>query len=184
MLYQILTLVLDMVAGLFTGACLLRWYMQSQRIAFNNPVGQLVFGLSDWLVMPLRRVVPPLGRTDLSSLLAALLLQLAQYLLLWLLLPGQAGLLAVGVLTLFGLVRMALTGLMGMLLLYAVLSWVQTRSPVAEVLSRLCAPLLRPLRRILPLMGGVDLSPLAALLLLQVALIVLGHAQAALLQAW
>lgn len=154
MLYQILTLVLDMVAGLFTGACLLRWYMQSQRIAFNNPVGQLVFGLSDWLVMPLRRVVPPLGRTDLSSLLAALLLQLAQYLLLWLLLPGQAGLLAVGVLALFGLVRMALTGLMGMLLLYAVLSWVQTRSPVAEVLSRLCAPLLRPLRRILPLMGG------------------------------
>ena len=91
---------------------------------------------------------------------------------------------AVGVLALFGLVRMALTGLMGMLLLYAVLSWVQTRSPVAEVLSRLCAPLLRPLRRILPLMGGVDLSPLAALLLLQVAMIVLGHAQAALLQAW
>ena len=86
MLYQILTLVLDMVAGLFTGACLLRWYMQSQRIAFNNPVGQLVFGLSDWLVMPLRRVVPPLVRTDLSSLLAALLLQLAQHLLLWLLL--------------------------------------------------------------------------------------------------
>ena len=87
MLYQILTLVLDMVAGLFTGACLLRWYMQSQRIAFNNPVGQLVFGLSDWLVMPLRRVVPPMVRSNLSGLLAALLLQLAQYLLLWLLLP-------------------------------------------------------------------------------------------------
>ena len=57
MLYQIVTLLLDVVAGLLTGACLLRLYMQLQRIPFANPVGQLVFALTDWLVMPLRRVI-------------------------------------------------------------------------------------------------------------------------------
>ena len=177
MLYQILTLVLDMVAGLFTGACLLRWYMQSQRIAFNNPVGQLVFGLSDWLVMPLRRVVPPLGRTDLSSLLAALLLQLAQYLLLWLLIGAQGSAAMVPLLALFGVLRMVLTGLVGILIVYAILSWVQPHSPIAAVLHRLSEPVLRPLRKVIPLIGGVDLSALVAIIVLQILLMVLANLQ-------
>ena len=57
MLYQIVSFLLDVVAGLLGGACLLRIYMQWQRVPFNNPVGRLVFALSDWMVLPLRRVV-------------------------------------------------------------------------------------------------------------------------------
>lgn len=178
MLYQIVTLLLDVVAGLLTGACLLRLYMQLQRIPFANPVGQLVFALTDWLVMPLRRVIPPAGRWDLSSLVAALLLQAAQYLLLWLFFGGVVPLAALPVLALFGLVRIVLSGLTGLLIVYALLSWVQTRSPIAGVIERLSEPLLRPLRRVVPLVGGLDLAPLVALVLLQVAMIVLGHLQA------
>ena len=177
MLYQIVTLLLDVVAGLLTGACLLRLYMQLQRIPFANPVGQLVFALTDWLVMPLRRVIPPAGRWDLSSLVAALLLQAAQYLLLWLFFGGVVPLAALPVLALFGLARIVLSGLTGLLIVYALLSWVQTRSPIAGVIARLSEPLLRPLRRVVPLVGGLDLAPLVALVLLQVAMIVLGHLQ-------
>ena len=86
MLLEIITFVLDVVVGFVAGACLLRLYMQHQRVPFGNPVGRMVFALTDWLVLPLRRVVPAAGRWDLASLVAALLLELAQYALLWLLL--------------------------------------------------------------------------------------------------
>ena len=182
MLFQILSFLLDVASGLLTGACLLRLYMQLQRVSFANPVGRLVFALSDWLVLPLRKLVPSAGRWDLSCLVAALLLQLVQYLLLWLLVGGGMGLAWLPWMALFGLARVAVSGLMGLLIVYAVLSWVQTRSPISDVITRLCEPLLRPVRRVLPLLGGVDLSPLVVLILLQVVMIVLGHLQASVMR--
>ena len=183
MLYQIASFLLDVVGGLLTGACLLRLYMQWQRVPFSNPVGRLVFALTDWLVLPLRRAIAPSGRWDLSSLVAAVLLQLVQYLLLALLLGLGAAWAWVPGLAFFGLLRVAVSGLMGLLIVYAVLSWVQQgRTALADVMARLCEPLLRPLRRIIPLVGGMDLSPLAALVFLQVVMIVLGHLQASVMR--
>ncbi len=177
MLYQIISFLLEVATGLVGSACLLRGYMQYQRIPFRNPVGSMVFALSDWLVLPLRRVVPALGRWDLASVVVApVLLKLLQFLLLWLLAGGVAGLLAVPVLAVFGVVSMAITGLIGMLLVYTVLSWVQAHSPLSEVLERLCAPLLQPVRRMVPPVGGLDLSALVLLVLLQVGSIVLNYA--------
>ena len=69
MLFDIVSLLLDVATGLLGGACLLRLYMQYQRIPFGNPVGRFVFALTDWLVLPLRRVLPALGRLDTASLL-------------------------------------------------------------------------------------------------------------------
>ena len=68
-----------------------------------------------------------------------------------------------------GLLRLALSGMTAMVFIYALLSWVQSASPVSDLLDRLVAPLLAPIRRYLPLVGGVDLSPLALLLALQIA---------------
>ena len=65
-----------------------------------------------------------------------------------------------------------------MLIVYAILTWGQTRSPLLSLFERLCQPLLRPVQRIVPLVGGVDLSPLVLLVALQVAAIVLGYLQA------
>ena len=181
MLYQIVSFLLEVVAGLLCSACLLRIYMQWQRIGFGNPVGRLVFALSDWMVLPLRRVVPAIGRWDGASLVAALLVALTQYLVLWLLLGAGTNVLWVLWLALCGLVRVALTGMVVLLLVYVVMSWVQARSPISDVITRLCEPLLAPLRRVLPQLGGLDLSALVLLVLLQVALMVLGHLQAAML---
>lgn len=183
MLYQIASFLLDVIGGLLTGACLLRLYMQWQRVPFSNPVGGLVFALTDWLIMPLRRVIPPVGRWDVSSLVAAMLVQLVQYALLTLLLGAGSAWAWLPWLALFGLLRVAVSGQIGLLIVYAVLSWIQGgRSPLADVIARLCEPVLRPFRRVIPLMGGFDLSPLVALVVLQVAMIVLGHLQASVMR--
>jgi YggT family protein len=182
MLYQIASFLLDIIGGLLTGACLLRLYMQWQRVPFSNPIGGLVFALTDWLVMPLRRVIPPVGRWDVSSVVAAGLLQLVQYFLLWLILGAGSAWAWLPWLAIFGLARVAISGLIGLLIVYAVMSWMQARSPLADVVARLCQPVLRPVRRVIPLVGGVDLSPLVVLVALQVAMIVLGHLQATVLQ--
>lgn len=185
MLYQIVSLLLEVCAGLVTGLCLLRLYMQHQRIPLSarsgNPMGPFIFALTDWLVLPLRRAVPALGSWDTASLLAAFVLQLLLFGAQWLMLGGGAGWMGVLVLALFGVVRMAISTLTGLVILYAVLSWVQARSYLSDLLERLVSPVLTPIRRVIPLVGGVDLSPLALLLLLQIAAIVLGGLQASVL---
>lgn len=188
MLYQIVSLLLEVVCGILSGACLLRLYMQYQRIPMSarsgNPLGRFVFALTDWIVLPLRRVLPAMGALDTASLVAAFLLQLAEFGLLWLLAGAAGGLFAVPILAFFGLLRMAISGMTIAVIIYAVLSWVQTNSSMADVLERLVAPLLQPIRRVLPLVGGIDLSPLALLVMLQIAAIVLGNLQAAALMAF
>ena len=175
MLYQIVSLLLDLIGGLFAGACLLRLYMQMQRIPFHNPIGNLVFALSDWLVMPLRKVIPAIGRVDTASLVGALLVQLVQYSLLTLFWGVGFSALSILWLAVFGVFRVAISGMMGLILVSVVLSWVQTRSSLTDAINRLCEPVLRPLRRVIPLVGGFDFSPLVAMVILQILLIVLGH---------
>jgi YggT family protein len=181
MFLQILSFLLDVAAGLLGGACLLRLYMQLQRIPFGNPVGRFVFALTDWIVLPLRRVLPGYKRWDLSSLIAAYLFELAQYGIIWLLI-GRGNAALVPLLALFGLVRLVISGAIGLVIVYAILSWVQADSPIMDVIDRLCAPLLRPFRRIIPLVGGFDLTPVALLVVLQVAAIIVANLQDALIR--
>lgn len=182
MLYQILSFLLEVATGLLGGSCLLRLYMQYQRVSFANPVGRFVFALTDWLVLPLRRVVPSAWRWDLASVAGAYLLKLAQFGLLWLLAGGAAAALWVPLLAAFGLVQMAISGVSGLVIVHVILSWMQAGSPISAVVDRLCAPLLAPLRRVIPLVGGIDLSPLALLVALQVAAMVLASIQMSILR--
>ena len=179
MLYQIPSFRLAVIVGLLGGACLLRLYMQYHRVPFGNPLGRFVFAVSDWIVMPLRRIVPSVKRWDLASAVAAWLLVLVKFLLL-LLLVGQFGRIAIlPLVSLIGLLQLVVSGLTALLLVYAVLSWVPGASAMLlDLVSRLAEPIVRPLRRVIPLVGGIDLSPLAAIVLLQVVAIVLGNLMA------
>lgn len=175
MLFQILSFLLDIAVGMLAGACLLRMYMQVLRIGFGNPLGALVFTLSDWVVLPLRRFVPAWGRLDTASLLAAYLLQLVKVLLLsWIV--GGPQLWALATLwALLGLLRLAISALSLIVLAYAITSWIQVSHTVRAVLDRLAEPLLRPIRRLLPKINGIDFSPLLLLVLLQVfAILIVG----------
>lgn len=181
MLFQIISLLLEVLVGVLGGACLLRLYMQHQRIPMSvrsgNPLGRFVFALTDWLVLPLRRILPAAGRWDTASLLGAFLLELAQFSLLWLLSGTSVSYASVPILAIFGVARLVISGLSGLVIVYAVLSWVQANTVLADIIERLVAPPLTPIRRLMPLVGGIDLSPLVLLLLLQIAAIVLGHLQ-------
>jgi YggT family protein len=177
MLIQIASLLLDVVVGVLAGACLLRLYMQLQGVSFANPIGRFVFAVTDWLVLPLRRAMPAMGRWDTASLVGAYLLEVLQATFLWLLLgavsaPGILPLLAV-----LGLVRLLITGLTGLIIVYAILSWTQSNSVLVNTIERLCTPVLRPIRRFVPQVGGFDLSPLVLLVALQVGAIVLNSVQ-------
>ncbi|WP_332827391.1 YggT family protein [Ramlibacter sp.] len=182
MFIQITSFLLDVAAGLLGGACLLRLYMQVQRIPFGNPVGQFIFALTNWIVLPLRKLLPGYRRWDFASLIAAYLFELAQFGILWLLLGRRSGAELVPLLALFGLVRLVISGMIGLVIVYAILSWVRSDSPIADVIGKLTAPMLRPFRRIIPLVGGFDLSPLALLVLLQVAAIIVANVQGAVLR--
>lgn len=185
MLFQIFTFLLQIASGLLAGLCLLRLYMQFHRVALSarsgNPIGPLIFALTDWLVLPLRRIIAPFGRWDSASLVAAFVIELAQFALLWMLAGGHGNIGLVPLMALFGVARLALSGLSVLVIVYAVLSWVQTHSPMMGLLARLVAPLLQPIRRFVPLVGGLDLSPLVLLVLLQVGGIVVESALAGIL---
>ncbi len=179
---RVLFFLLETVFFFLIAAALLRAWMNQMKVQMSGQPGRFAIAVTDWLVRPLRRVLPrslAQSRVDWGSLVAALLLAQA-YAGIALVLHSMAGALPVNVLPVLlllavrMLLRVLLQGLMFLLLIYAVLSWVQPQSPVLGTLDRLCAPLLRPLRRWLPLIGGVDLSVLVLLILLQIGLILLG----------
>ena len=177
MLTQIVLLILDTVCGLLTLALLVRFAMQWARAPFRNPLGQFIVAVTDWMVRPLRRVIPGLFGLDMASLLLAWLWQvvyqgIALGLSGVLLAVSFAPALVVALLALLEVAKISLYLLMGAVLVAAVFSWVNPHAPLADVFNILTRPLLRPFRRVIPPVGGVDLSPLALLLLLQIALFV------------
>jgi YggT family protein len=163
--------VIDTLAGLVVGAFLLRLILQWARADFRNPLAQAITRLTNPLVMPLRKVLPPIGKLDTASVAAVLLVQLARlalkYFLLFGALPGVLTLLVEGVLDLADTVL-----LLYLVLLFAwvVMSWVNQDpyNPAAALLRQLVSPLLRPFQRAIPLIGGLDLSPLFLGLTIQV----------------
>jgi len=176
--------LLDTLFFFLVAAALLRAWMNHQRLQMTVQPGRFVMALTNWIVQPVRRVLPrslAQARVDWGSLMAAILLAMA-YGGIWLaLVTGVQAVsvsplaLLLGILTmaLKLLLRTVLQGLMILLIVYAVLSWVQPRSPVMPTLDRLCSPVLRPVRRIIPTIGGVDLSVLVLIILLQVGLMML-----------
>lgn len=169
MIDQMASLVLDVVASLVAGTCLLRLAMQAQRIPFNQPLGRFVLAMTDWIVMPLRKVIPNWSRWDLSSLAAAWIIKALQFFLLWLLAGGRGHLELLPLASLIGLLQLAVSALSALVLIYALMSWLQPDNPLFHTAERLVQPWLDPVRRVVPLMGGVDLAPLVLLVLLQLA---------------
>jgi YggT family protein len=186
MLLSLFTLVIGTICDLLALAFLARFAMQWLRVPFRNPLGRFVLALTDWAVLPVRKLVPGLFGLDLASLLLAWLVQ-AAFMSVVIGLSGvhggatAAGFVAAALSGLVETLRLAVYLAMGVVILSAILSWVNPYSPVAPLINQLAEPMLRPFRRVIPPIGGVDLSPLVALLLLQVVLMLLGQARAALL---
>ena len=169
MLYSIVSLIVDTAAAFLAGVLLLRFWMQVVRVRPPSSMAQFVFQLTDWLVRPLRRVLPGVGGYDWASLTGALLVALLAT-LIEILLVGQFTPQAIIFLSLLRLVTWMFYGLMGLIIIGAVFSWVNPHAPLAPFVAALTEPLLTPIRRVVPLIGNIDLSPLVALVLLRIGL--------------
>ncbi len=163
--------VVDSVLTFAVYAFLLRVLLPLVRADFRNPLAQAILALTNWLVLPLRRILPPIGRVDTASIVALFAVQLGATLILTRLANPNVPL------TLLPLVVASLRLLLLAILLlftvlifvYALLSFIApgVRSPATTLLASLCEPALAPLRRILPIVGGIDFSPLVAIVGLQ-----------------
>jgi YggT family protein len=177
--------LLDTVFFILVAAALLRVWMNQLQVKLTQQPGVFAMAVTDWLVKPVRGILPRRvlqSQADWGSWMAAVLLSLA-YGGLWMVASLGAGAqvsspitiwLAIVATALQFLLRTALQAMMFMLLAYAILSWTRSDSPVMGTLDRLTVPLLRPIRRWVPLIGGVDVSVLVLVVLLQIGLMLVG----------
>jgi len=163
------------ISDLYLLTFLLRIVLQWVRVDFYNPISQFVLRATEPLVSPLRRVLPRSRRMDIAALIILLLLEcIATWLLL-----SLAGL-DLAVISFLQIVAFRAVALVLWLyticiLVYVILSWVAQAqySPVAALLRDIVHPVLQPVRRVIPLLGGLDLSPLLVLIMIQAVSIAL-----------
>ncbi len=180
MFTDIFLIILGAVYWVLAPAALLRFYMQLRSMSFRGPLGQYVRALTDWIVLPLRRIFKGTGY-DWASLITAFVFELAYVLLqsvaAWNfgLVTTPTGLLVWMIKAVFGVAITAVVIMMFLLILYVVLSFVAPRdeNPIVGQLSQMVTPWLRPVRRYVRPVGMVDLSPLVLSVLLMIVYVVL-----------
>lgn len=161
---------------LYATVLLLRLLMQTTRADFRNPLGRAIVQITNPVILPLRRVLSPVGRVDTANVVA---LVLCVVLKLWLLslLFGVASppLLPLLRATALELIRLVLRTYLISIVLKAILSFVApgNYSPLQSLLDSICDPVLNPIRRVMPTLAGLDLSPLWACIAIQALLLLL-----------
>jgi YggT family protein len=173
MFTQAIAFVLDALFHLFILAALVRFWMQAFRAPARNPIAQFTMALTDFVVRPLRRVIPGAFNLDWASLVVALLAEL----LLQVLLVLVAGMALNGemlpvllFLAFVKLIRLSIYVFMGAIIVQAVLSWVSPHHPMGPFFTALTRPFLRPFQRAVPPIGGVDITPVLVLIAFQLVL--------------
>ncbi len=168
MFYDILKLMTDTLTALFGVTLLIRVFVNWVGLPSRNPVAHFVLALTDWLVKPLRRFVPDLGRIETSALLSAYLVAVLSLVVPRMLTASGIEWDYALVVGFVRLIQWALDGLFWLTVLYALLSWINPHAPIAPAIGVLMRPFVAPFRRIVPLVGGVDLSPMALVLVIVV----------------
>lgn len=181
MLAEMLGIVVRFIGGFFVFLFLARFYFQVLRVPFRNQLGAFVIATTNWAVMPARRVVPQAWGFDLASWICAWVLQ-ALLLATLAMLAGVdlslAPAAASGILfaqAFVDLVQSSLEILLAVVILQAVLSWVSPYNPLQSMLDSVTRPLLRPIRRILPPVANVDLSPVVLILAIMLLMVPLAE---------
>ncbi|MGY3894617.1 YggT family protein [Aeromonas enterica] len=167
--------LINTIFDLYLMVVLLRVWLQWARADFYNPMSQMVVKVTNPLVIPLRRVIPGFGGLDMASVLLALIIAFAKLALLKSMNVLLADWLTLSLFAALTVLKKAGSMIFWVLLVRAILSWVsQGRNPIEYVMHQLTEPFLAPIRRILPALGGLDLSVLVAFIGLQAINYLLG----------
>lgn len=176
MINNIILFLLEAILGLLSIAFLLRFYFQLTRASFQNQFAQLIVTVTNFAVKPLRRIIPSLGKVDISTLLLAYLTQLVLNFFTFLLngfpifVAGNTVWLVMVGLALLGIVSISISIFLYAVLIQAVLSWINPHTPAAPILNSLTNPILRLFRKYIPPAGNFDLSPLIFIIAAQLIL--------------
>lgn len=169
-------LLVEVIFGLAVALFVLRVLLQLVRANFYNPICQFIYKASNPPLVPVRKLLKPMGRFDLAAAVVAWVLECLKVLLLFAMagaVPAIAGLLVLGVAE---LVQFLLTLYFWLILIGVILSFVAaggSHHPIVPLIDQLTAPVLRPFRRVIPPLGGLDFSPMVAMLALLLARILI-----------
>ena len=171
--------IVDTLTSLYLGVLILRLIMQMVRANFRNPFAEAILRLTNPLIMPLRRVLPPIGKLDTATVFAIILFAIFKVAVLMLVMGGS--ILFAPITLLFILLRTLVLAVLWlyffMILFYGFASFLVQggSSPIFEVLAYVCDPLLNRIRKIIPSVAGLDLSFLWALIGIQALIILIGE---------
>lgn len=161
--------IIQTLGSLYLLIVLMRFILQLVRANFYNPLCQFVVKATQPLLKPLRRVIPSVFGLDMSSLVLALLLQILLFVVILMLNGYQAFTLLLLPWGLIGIFSLFLKIIFWSMIISVILSWVApgSRSPGAELVAQITEPVLTPFRRLIPNLGGLDISPIFAFIVIQ-----------------
>jgi YggT family protein len=171
-----LSYLISTITDLYVAAILLRLLLQWVRADFYNPLSQFLVKVTNPVLVPARRIIPAIGKLDTASVVVMLLLEVLQLAIISQLTQPGFG---VQFLLLFAVKKLLFTLIMMYFVLIiarVIVSWIanQSRHPLIPLIYQLTEPVLRPLGKLVPPIGGIDLSPLFALIALRFLLLLLG----------
>ncbi|TMH44848.1 MAG: YggT family protein [Betaproteobacteria bacterium] len=175
MFVQIATLLIDTVVAFLVFLLLARFHFQWLRVPFRNPMGEFLLAVTNWVVMPARRVIPGLAGLDLATLILAWAFQALGLWAQAAIVGAEPGALAVAAVAAVDLLRYSLYILVFAVFVQVAISWINPDAPLGPLFDMVTRPFLRPFRRYVPPVGRVDLSPLVLLLVLYILLIPIAH---------
>jgi YggT family protein len=165
--------LVSIVFDLYIFVLLVRILLAAVRADYFNPLSQMVIKVTQPIIRPLRRVIPNIKNLELASVVVVYVLEIVKFVLIGLMLNGAPNMSGIFVLALADALKSFINLLFYALILQAIMTWMnQGYSPVANLLNRITAPVLSPFRRFIPPIGGMDISPIPAMILLQLSIIV------------
>lgn len=166
-----LVFIVNALTSLYLLVLILRFWLPWLRADFRNPLAQGILKLTSPVIVPLRRIVPSFGRLDSATVLVAFVIQYAAIWLLLLILGTSAGIGDIAITALVKLVMLSINLFMFAIFVRIILSWISPGqyNPATAIIGTLTEPVLRPFRRFIPSIGGMDISPIFAIIFLGAA---------------
>lgn len=164
--------VINSLAQLYLLVLLLRFLLPWMRVNFNNPISQAILRLTSPLVIPVRRILPPIGKVDTATVVVAFGVQYLAILIIVLILRVPPSILPIAVTAAVNLVILTLRLFVFAIIIRIILSWLSgggAYNPAIAIIDAITEPVLRPFRRLVPPVGGLDISPIFAIILLSAA---------------
>jgi len=168
-----LIFLLNTVFDLYLLVFIIRLILVWSGANYFNPLTQFIVKLTDFLVVPIRRFIPNYRRLELSSILIIFILEIIKFFLVSMVSFGFPNFLGIIILAFGDCLKLIILTFFYAILAQAILSWIQTQTPINQILYQITSPILRPLQRIIPPVSGFDISPIPALIGLQLLIFIL-----------